>query len=240
MGRTCIGFWTGTVPRNFKRTPLIWDIDGTLLEPRGVGKEALNWAFQHRFGIPEAFEGLDFAGATDHDLFEQVCRRHGVLDDDPRRFFRDYVQVLRDILADRPLKALAGVPPLLAQLSLKGWPMGLGTGNIRLGAFTKLGQAGLAPYFPTGGFSHAGFSRADILRQAARHLPEGPALVIGDTPRDVEAAHQAGFLVLTVATGRFDVATLERAGADGVLPSLDAPEAFFEAIARFSEQKARA
>jgi len=50
------------------------------------------------------------------------------------------------------------------------------------------------------------------------------ALVIGDTPRDVEAARSAGVPILAVATGRFGVEELTACGADRVVPSLEGPE----------------
>jgi phosphoglycolate phosphatase-like HAD superfamily hydrolase len=63
------------------------------------------------------------------------------------------------------------------------------------------------------------------LRRAARRLgrPVRPdeALVIGDTPRDVEAARRAGVPVLAVASGRFSVEELRACGAERVLESLE-------------------
>jgi phosphoglycolate phosphatase-like HAD superfamily hydrolase len=51
------------------------------------------------------------------------------------------------------------------------------------------------------------------------------ALVIGDTPRDVQAAHEVGVPVLAVATGRFSAEELRQAGADIVVDSLAHPTA---------------
>ena len=50
-------------------------------------------------------------------------------------------------------------------------------------------------------------------------------LVVGDTPRDVLAAHEVGCPCLCVATGNFDEAALRAAGADWVVPTLEHPEA---------------
>jgi phosphoglycolate phosphatase-like HAD superfamily hydrolase len=46
------------------------------------------------------------------------------------------------------------------------------------------------------------------------------ALVVGDTPRDIEAAHGAGVLAAGVATGHYTQDDLRTAGADYVLGSL--------------------
>ena len=55
----------------------------------------------------------------------------------------------------------------------------------------------------------------------ARELGATEALVIGDTPRDVLAAHEAGLPVCAVATGRFTVHELAEHGAELVLPGFD-------------------
>lgn len=54
-----------------------------------------------------------------------------------------------------------------------------------------------------------------------RHLPaETPLVLIGDTPRDVEAALMSGAEVIAVATGIHSQTELAAAGADMVLPDL--------------------
>ena len=45
--------------------------------------------------------------------------------------------------------------------------------------------------------------------------------MIGDTPRDIEAAHAAGCTAIAVATGHYDAAALLAAGADHVLATLE-------------------
>lgn len=234
MVAKCIGSWTPTVHQNFSRPGLIWDIDGTLLEPLGVGREALNKAFALRFGVSDAFNGLDFAGATDHALWRAVARRTQVPEQEASRFFPLYVQYLRERLASSPLHPLPGAVNLITTLSMQGWPLALGTGNMRPGAYAKLGAVGLAPYFPSGGFSEPGHTRRDILHRAAESIPAPHFIVIGDTPRDIEAAHGAGFVCLAVATGRFDPKTLVTAGADLVLDDLSLTPRFFDAIHQLS------
>ena len=47
------------------------------------------------------------------------------------------------------------------------------------------------------------------------------ALVVGDTPHDIDAAHGAGAFAVGVATGHFTKEELRDAGADYVLDSLE-------------------
>jgi HAD superfamily hydrolase (TIGR01509 family) len=50
-------------------------------------------------------------------------------------------------------------------------------------------------------------------------------LMIGDSPFDVEAAHQGGFACWCVTTGTHDATQLHAAGAEGVFPDLFAVQA---------------
>jgi phosphoglycolate phosphatase-like HAD superfamily hydrolase len=45
-------------------------------------------------------------------------------------------------------------------------------------------------------------------------------VVIGDTPHDIQGAHDNGVRAVGVATGASNVAELQAAGADAVLPDL--------------------
>src|SRR5207248_10989443 len=97
---------------------------------------------------------------------------------------------------------------------------GLCTGNLAGGAELKLTSAGLWGPFSCGGFGSDAEARADIVRAAwtrAQALGATDALVIGDTPRDVLAAHDAGVPACGVATGRWSVHELAEHGAELVL-----------------------
>lgn len=212
------------------RPLLIWDIDGTLLEPRGVGRLALNQAFAELSGMEQAFDHMDFAGATDHDLLVQATRDF-TGDIKPDVFFSLYLYHLDRVLDSSPLKPLPGVIELILRLSQAGWPMTLGTGNIRHGAYLKLNKAGISHYFPGGGFSLPTITRAHILRMAHASVDESrPAIVIGDTRRDIQAAHQTGLPIIAVATGRFTREDLKRAGADQILDNLQNFDHFLTAM----------
>ena len=102
--------------------------------------------------------------------------------------------------------------------------LGLCTGNLARGAELKLTCAGLWGGFRFGGYGSDAEPRAEIVRAAwgrARELGATEALVIGDTPRDVLAAHEAGLPVCGVATGRYTVHELAEHGAELVLPGFD-------------------
>ena len=123
-------------------------------------------------------------------------------------------------------------------MTSRGAVLGLCTGNVVDGARLKLGRGGLDRYFDWGagavvGFAADGEEREKLVHAALRRagvrlgrpLAAREALVVGDTPRDVEAAHHAGCPVLAVATGRFAEGELRACGADHVVPTLEHPDA---------------
>lgn len=125
-----------------------------------------------------------------------------------------YLEALALECASNPYLPLPGVAELLRRLQARDdLLLGLCTGNHRRGAELKLTSAGLWGPWKFGGYGSDAEPRAEIVRAAwrrARELGAGEALVIGDTPRDILAAHEAGLPACAVATGRYtahDLAT---------------------------------
>ncbi len=54
---------------------LLFDIDGTLLLTGGVGKIAIEKAFEELFGMPEVWEDLIPDGKTDPMIFREIAAR---------------------------------------------------------------------------------------------------------------------------------------------------------------------
>jgi phosphoglycolate phosphatase len=114
------------------------------------------------------------------------------------------------------------------------------TGNIQANAALKLAAFGLERYpdFEVGAYgSHRGV-RADLVgvaceRASAKHrvaIEPADAVVIGDTPLDVEAARRGGARAVAVATGSASSDELWGAGPDVVLSDLRDTKAVLEAV----------
>ena len=111
---------------------------------------------------------------------------------------------------------------------------GLLTGNIPANARVKLGAVGLDGLvdFDIGGYGADHRIRSELVaiaceraeRKLGVSVPSSRAVLVGDTPLDVAAAHAGGARAIGVATGPFSVQELEEAGADAVLPDLRDPE----------------
>ncbi len=220
---------------------LIFDLDGTVLDGHGAGHQAMERAFRAVMGQPGGFDHLDFAGRTDPAMLHLAAARLGltITEEQWPRLLDAYVSALRETAP--ATRALPGVPALLRRLA-RNPQVGLavGTGNVEAGAAIKLRAAGLADVFPVGGYGSDGESREAMLAVAvarARRFygAEGaPLVTVGDTPRDVAAAHALGFRCIAVATGRYVQPDLEAAGADAALASLEDAAAFYRAVSWLS------
>lgn len=187
-------------------------------------------AFEDVFGVPNALTGIPFAGRTDAWIVSQAAKAHGVRDDRDRldRFREAYVSYLKSEV-DRPgprKGVMPGVRELLAALAgREDVLLALLTGNFEDGARIKLEYFDLWRYFMCGAFGDAALERNGLLDDARSRVVAcgGPFLapcdivVIGDTPLDIAVAQAGGARSVAVATGSYDVAALEAAGADVVL-----------------------
>ncbi|MCX7708854.1 MAG: HAD hydrolase-like protein [Clostridia bacterium] len=215
---------------------LVWDIDGTLIQSRGVGRRALDKAFLDLYGIENGFEKVDMAGRLDSLIIRDAFALHGLAVNDYNALLDLYFKYLREEIAkiNMPLAA-PGIAQLLPLLESQGCYYNvLGTGNIERGARIKLENDDLNKYFPTGGFGDSPLERWQIIEKAiinayelfGIHFEKENTYVIGDTPRDMECGKKLGIKAIGTATGPYSVAQLLDSGADFALESLIDPDAF--------------
>ncbi len=207
----------------------LFDIDGTLVSMGGAGRRAFERACHEVLDIPSALHGFALDGMTDPLILHHVYQTHKSRlpsDDESAQLFARYLQLLEATVADTPLTVHESVPEILAHLQSIHATVGLATGNLAEGARIKLERPKLWHHFGFGGFGSDAVLRADLVRigiargHRAAATPPDRVFVIGDTPRDIEAAHDAGAIAIGVATGSYTVAQLEAAGADQAYPTL--------------------
>ncbi len=214
---------------------LLFDIDGTLLDTGGAGREALLDAGAEVFQIERAaMPPLDLAGATDGSVMRGLFQ-HFAVQDEPalrQRFITAYLVHLQARLhaGDFPGVLLPGTRALIQTLQTQpdAFALGLLTGNVRHGATLKLRRFDLHEPFADGAFGddaddrdHLGpvaVRRFEALLQ--RRFDAGQVIVIGDTIKDVRCAAALGARCLAVATGAHDRALLEQEGAWRCLDNL--------------------
>jgi phosphoglycolate phosphatase len=212
---------------------ILFDIDGTLITTGGAGAVAWSRAFEELHGTPMNIREVTESGMTDPEVGRTALEH--VLDRDPAQ--RELAQAMAMYLQHLPAaveeskgyQVMPGVEPLLDHLIEEGCLVGLTTGNVEAAAHIKLARANLNRFFSFGGYGSDSNDRIELTRRAlerARTVSGGSldvssCLGVGDTPRDVLAAHGAGIASLGVATGNYSVEQLREAGADHVVPTLE-------------------
>jgi phosphoglycolate phosphatase-like HAD superfamily hydrolase len=212
---------------------LLFDIDGTLVSTGGAGAVAWKQAFQELHGIPADIGEFTDAGMTDPDVgartFEAVLHRKPTPHELAQLIQRRLEHLPEAIAESKKYRVLPGVPERLRQLSRDGHLLGIITGNGDGAAHIKLQRADLNRWFTFGAYASAGLDRAGIVREAVQRseaiiggdVPNEQIFVIGDTPRDIDAAHAVGCTAIAVATGHYDREALRDAGAEHVLGTLE-------------------
>jgi phosphoglycolate phosphatase len=221
------------------RLLVLWDVDYTLIDSDGVGRELYQAVFGEMFGGDMPQPG-SMAGRTDRAIAVEVLTLAGV--DEPRLRVDEFHRLmaarapgLADLVVERSL-VLPGAGEAIAALARLSETDGLGvvqsllTGNIRPLAEVKLGPLGLTEHLDldAGAYGSTHEVRAELVHQARRNASRAygtdfggeATVIVGDTPLDVEAALATGARAVGVATGRFTVSELAASGAHAVLPDL--------------------
>ncbi len=220
---------------------LLWDIDGTLIVSGGAGEEALRQALLNRFGIIDDLGDIEIAGRTDTSIAADICRKHEGHDLEPAELLEAYLEHLPIVLKKKKGHVCPGVGGLLEwSHAHKEVHNALLTGNVKRGAYIKLGHYGLDGFFEFGAFGDDSSDRNRLgpiaLDRAREHLKKDFHLestwVIGDTPRDIQCARVLGCKVLAVATGRFSVEQLRAHAPEIVVADLSGRDALINELAR--------
>jgi phosphoglycolate phosphatase len=210
---------------------VLFDIDGTLIDPGGAGRRSVTQAFYEVLSIHEAFAGMSLAGKTDIQIMKEGLAQHGFSAGDGvlSSIVSRYLKILKETITNPKGYVHPGVLELLEALQKTGgYRLGLLTGNIKRGARIKLGRFNLNGYFPVGAFGDDSEDRNKLLPIAVERLRVisgidigySDCIVIGDTPLDVACAKPFGAIAVAVATGPYDYDSLRETGADYVLEDL--------------------
>jgi phosphoglycolate phosphatase len=214
-----------------QRRVVLFDVDGTLIDTGGAGGRSWSFAFHEAFGVEGDIRKFSEVGMTDpvvaRETFQGTLGREPTTDEVIRLMMRYVLRLPVEVDSSPGYRVMQGVEDLLARLVEADTLLGLVTGNIEGAAHIKLSRARLGRYFLFGGYGSDSSVRSDLTLAAiaraealsGHHIDPAEVIVVGDTPRDIEAAHGAGTIAVGVATGEFDVDALREAGAEHVLRS---------------------
>lgn len=213
---------------------ILFDLDGTLTRTQN-GYVPFNKAILDTFGVVGDIRSVIPDGNTDPQIVREIFVKAKVeigIDDSQWEQFaknlrRSYSSALRE--GTTTVRALPGVKELLAALSAReDMSQGAVTGNFEVTARVKLEAAGLHSYLCRGAYASDSRHRPDLPRIAkerweqrtGRSLRAEQCVIVGDTPRDLDAARQNHMKCVLVGTGRYPLEELQYYGPETCLPDL--------------------
>jgi phosphoglycolate phosphatase len=214
---------------------VLFDVDETLISTGGAGARAWHWAFGKLWGAEADITKFTTAGMTDPEVGRRTfvgVFGHEPTDQEMAQLLGAYLQRLPEEVAEsKGYRVLPGVEQLLPKLVDRGVLLGITSGALEAGAHTKLARGGLTRFFCFGGYGSDSKDRGELTRRAieragqihGHEIDPSKVLVVGDTPLDIQAAHQAGARAVGVASGKYSKDELAAAGADYVVASLGDP-----------------
>jgi phosphoglycolate phosphatase-like HAD superfamily hydrolase len=192
----------------------LFDIDGTLLRNRDrIHRDSFAIGVQQVTGYDIQPVLFLTPGGTDPAILREALEKTDIPREAIEQQWDAIVEAIHRACEERrhkmDIRIMPGVKDTLAHLARKGALLGVATGNLEAIGWIKLEEAGLREWFRMGGFSDYFPIRAELVSNAARKAREmaganARVCVVGDTPRDIEAARANGMAVIAVATGKFN------------------------------------
>lgn len=213
---------------------ILFDIDGTLTRTQN-GFVPFNRAILDTFNVAGDIRSVFPDGMTDPHILEEIFARAGaaitISGDQLSQFASNLRLNYAAALGDRTttVRALVGVPELLEQLSTHGkFAQGIVTGNFEATARIKLEAAGLVRHLSLGAYASDSSHRADLPpiakrrweKSVGRAIGSERCVIVGDTPKDLEAARVNGMKYVLVGTGRHPIEELRYHAPDAAITDL--------------------
>ncbi len=191
----------------------LFDIDGTLLRSRDrVHFDSLASSIRRVTGFEVSLDAVTVHGSTDTAILREACDRAGI----PAAVLDPQIEAILAAMCNHVAERrhelqpvlMPGVQDALRHLAERRALLGVATGNLEIIGWIKIEKAGLREWFRFGGFSDRFPVRSELIGHAASKARDiaGPAArvcVVGDTPRDIQAAHANHLPVIAVATGHY-------------------------------------
>ena len=191
----------------------LFDIDGTLLRSRDrIHVDSFAACVQRITGFEVTLAGIVLQGSTDTGILREACHQAGIPPDVLEAHTGAILEAMGKSVAEQShamdLVRMPGVEEALHHLAERGALLGVATGNLEMIGWIKVERAGLREWFRFGGFSDHFPIRSELIAHAAGKAREmageqARVCVVGDTPRDIEAARVNSLPVIAVATGRY-------------------------------------
>jgi len=223
---------------------ILFDIDSTLIRSQN-GYLPFNEAILRTFGIEGDIRTVVPDGNTDplivKDIFTKLALEIAIDESAWQEFAGNLRDCYRRHLCSgtMSIRAMPGATELLKRLSnQENFSASVVTGNFEWTAVVKLEAAGLASYLGRGAYASDSAFRPDLPAIAktrfeshvGRKIDPAQCVIIGDTPKDLEAARHNRMKCLLVGTGRYPLEELLYWQPDGCLADLSDTDAVLSAL----------
>ena len=202
---------------------VLFDFDGTVFDTVEGITRSVQYAARKQGLNPALSELRCFAGPPlvdmfmEHFGFEQAAAERAVVD------FRERYNPI----GLYECRVFPGMKEALLELRRRGYLVGIATSKPQILAEELLGREDMLPLFDgivgssTDGNNN---SKADVLRAVMEKLSVTPeeTVLVGDTKYDVRGAKACGVPCIGVGWGYAAEGELERAGAERIVPDLEA------------------
>lgn len=218
-------------------TFVLWDIDGTLIYNGPKAGTLYLDSIEQVTGIRPTVRVGSPHGMTEGQLLAAILEVNGIdVSLVPEVYSRLEVLSLAEHEAGALRERCIGVDVALAAVADHGWHNALLTGNGPNRARYKVVAAGIDESlfdWENSFFGHEAPTRHHLTATARAALADRAAVIIGDTPKDGEAADSAGIPFIAVATGAFSADELRETSALVVVDDFQSGlDEVLEAIAR--------
>ncbi|MEZ4668965.1 MAG: HAD hydrolase-like protein [Anaerolineae bacterium] len=194
---------------------ILWDIDGTLLWPKGSGRASTKLAMIEVFQTDGGIDSHHFGGKTDWQTLLDLLISEGISPEDIRSglpaFEAALARHLESIIGDYPVEPCPAAHNVVTILRDHEFLVqGLVTGNVSSTVPIKLRAAGFDPsWFMVGAFGNESPNRNDLpflaleraIQRFDRHIRPEQVAVVGDTVADIACARALGAVSVAVKTG---------------------------------------
>ncbi len=217
---------------------ILYDIDGTLLRTKGVGRDATKRAMLDVFGTCSTIDMHYFGGKTDWFTLTELLKDHGFDADTIKTHLpafeqaaARYMQEAFDLNPESVYALPGAVDTVHRTRADEDTLIGIVTGNASVTAPVKLKGAGYDPeWFIANAYGSEAMDRNDLPPLALMRAVECSGweiypenvYVIGDTLADIDCARALGAVAVAVLTGSGTREELEAAAPDYLLEDMTA------------------
>lgn len=218
-------------------TYILWDIDGTLIYNNATGGALYLESIEYVTGVRPTVRVPSPHGMTEGQLLGAILEVNGLQAHHLAAVLErlDVISLEAHEAGDSRTPTI-GASEAIVEFAARGYTNALLTGNGPNRARYKIIAAGFSPDDFDWGHSYFGHhspTRHHLTADARAGLEGAGAFIIGDTPKDAEAATTAGIPFIAVATGAYTVDELRDTNAIVVVSDLSAGlDAVLSAISR--------